>query len=279
MFTTQQLAAAIDGAEGRLCRGIARLAASSAHGHAVKVFEIGGGVAVFTQPGSPVNKLIGAGFDGPLEPAALQAAEDWFASQGARLQAEVSTLATPAVHAMLTARGYEPTGFENVLGHDLSAVPAAPADVEVSHVGPANRSALAETMVAAFSSLDAGGVGGDEIPAVDEMRRWLDTMTRLDGFRGYVARLEGRIVGGGSLRVDGEIAQFIGAGTLPAYRRRGVQTALLRARLADAASAGCSVAVIVTQPASKSQQNAQREGFALLCARQLLVKPPSAVRA
>jgi hypothetical protein len=42
---------------------------------------------------------------------------------------------------------------------------------------------------------------------------------------------------------------------------RGMQTALLRARLADAKRNGCEIGVVVTQPASKSQQNVQREGF------------------
>ena len=45
-------------------------------------------------------------------------------------------------------------------------------------------------------------------------------------------------------------------------------------RLADATAAGCDVAVIVTQPASKSQQNAQRRGFDLLYTRAVLVRQP-----
>jgi hypothetical protein len=53
-----------------------------------------------------------------------------------------------------------------------------------------------------------------------------------------------------------------------------VHTALLSARLADAAASGCDVAVITTQPGSKSQQNAQRQGFDLLYARAVLVKQP-----
>ena len=128
-------------------------------------------------------------------------------------------------------------------------------------------------MVEAFASPDVGGVGGDAIPPAAEIRRWFDITMSADGFRGYVARVDGAIAGGGSLRLDGEVAQFSGAGTLPRFRRRGVQTALLRARLMDAAAAGCTIGVVVTQPGSKSQQNVQREGFALLYARQLLVKP------
>ena len=71
---------------------------------------------------------------------------------------------------------------------------------------------------------------------------------------------------------EGGLAQLTGAATLPAHRRRGVQTALLAAPLAEATAAGCDVAVIVTQPGSKSQQNAQRQGFDLLYTRAVLVK-------
>jgi GNAT superfamily N-acetyltransferase len=94
------------------------------------------------------------------------------------------------------------------------------------------------------------------------------------GFRGYLARIDDVIVGGGSIRIDTGVAQFCGAATLPQFRRRGVQTALVRQRLANAAESGCDVAVVTTQPASRSQQNVQREGFALLYARQLWVKSP-----
>jgi hypothetical protein len=40
-----------------------------------------------------------------------------------------------------------------------------------------------------------------------------------------------------------------------------VQTALLSARLADATVAGCDIAVVTSQPGSKSRQNVQRQGF------------------
>jgi predicted acetyltransferase len=76
------------------------------------------------------------------------------------------------------------------------------------------------------------------------------------------------------MRMAEGVAQLTGAATAPAHRRRGVQSALLSARLADAAAADCDVAVITTQPGSKSQQNAQRQGFDLLYARAVLVKQP-----
>jgi GNAT superfamily N-acetyltransferase len=88
----------------------------------------------------------------------------------------------------------------------------------------------------------------------------------------YAALRDGVLAGGAGLRLADGIAQFAGAGTAPAHRRRGIQTALLAARLADATAAGCDVGVIVTQPGSTSQQNAQRRGFDLLYTRAVVVK-------
>ena len=51
-----------------------------------------------------------------------------------------------------------------------------------------------------------------------------------------------------------------------------MQSALLATRLADAAEAGCDIAVVTTAPGSKSQQNVQRQGFYFLYTRAVLVK-------
>jgi N-acetylglutamate synthase-like GNAT family acetyltransferase len=74
------------------------------------------------------------------------------------------------------------------------------------------------------------------------------------------------------MRLFEGVALLTGAATLPDKRRRGVQSALLSSRLADAGRLGCDVAVVTTQPGSKSQQNAQRQGFELLYTRAVLVR-------
>ena len=93
------------------------------------------------------------------------------------------------------------------------------------------------------------------------------------GVARYVALLDGALAGGASFHIADGGAQLAGAATDPAHRRRGVHTALLAARLADAAAAGCDIAVVTTQPGSKSQENVQRHGFDLLYTRAIVVKP------
>ena len=94
------------------------------------------------------------------------------------------------------------------------------------------------------------------------------------GVTRYVALHDGVIVGGAGLRIAEGVAQLTCAATAPGHRRRGIHSALLSARLADAAAADCDVAVVTTQPESKSQENAQRRGFDLLYTRAVLVKQP-----
>jgi ribosomal protein S18 acetylase RimI-like enzyme len=274
MFCPADLAARIDQAEARQMIAIANGAAAWDANLRPFVVPVGRGAAIYAGPGSPTNKMIGIGFGEAVDDAVLDDLEARFAARDTPLQAEVSVLAEPAVHAQLAARGYRLTSFEHVLGHPLgAAIAARPEGVDIDIVDPAEVNALGDVFIEAFASPDVGGVGGDAIPPSAEIRRWFDITMSAEGFRGYVARVDGVMAGGGSMRLDGDIAQFSGAGTLPRFRRRGVQTALLRARLMDAAAAGCTIGVVVTQPGSKSQQNVQREGFALLYARHLLVKP------
>src|SRR3954447_15209760 len=272
MFATADLAARIDRAEARLCGSIAEAVRRRAPDLRAAVFEIAGGAAVFAGPESPTNKMIAVGFDGLPAAADLDRVEREFAGRRAALQAEVSTLADAELHGGLVRRRYEPGGFENVLGHPLSDVTPADPAIVVARAEPHVIPALMDVLVTAFTTPDTGGIGGDTLPPAEAMREALARTMSVSGVEGFAARIDGRIAGAAAFRIDGGIAQFCGAGTLPAFRRRGVQTALLRARLQRAREARCSVAVVVTQPASKSQQNVQREGFALLYARQLLVK-------
>ena len=65
----------------------------------------------------------------------------------------------------------------------------------------------------------------------------------------------------GGVIPEARIAAFFGTATLPEYRGRGVQTALIAQRLHEAALAGCEYAVVSTNPGSGSQRNMERRGF------------------
>jgi ribosomal protein S18 acetylase RimI-like enzyme len=273
LFCDTALAERIERLEAQLiatASGAARRRCADAAGF---VIPIGGGVASFAEPGSPFNKVAGLGFAGVPSATALDDIEQAFAARGAHVQIELAHLADPAIGAVLTERGYRLTSFENVLGHALESRRdrVTPPGVEVRPSSDDELEAWLDVVTDAVAYPDTEGLPQHEEFAAEAVERAERDLVSA-GVRRYVALHDGVIAGGaGMLTADG-VAQLTGAATSPAHRRRGIQTALLSARLADAAADGCDVAVITAQPGSKSQQNAQRRGFDLLYTRAVLVK-------
>ena len=129
-----------------------------------------------------------------------------------------------------------------------------------------------DVVVTGFAHPDDQGVAANEQFPREALERVIGDLGSSQGFVRYLARREGEPAGGASLRLFEGVAQLAGAATLPAHRRRGVQSSLLAARLERAAAAGCELAVVTTEPGSKSQQNVQRQGFELLYSRAVLVR-------
>jgi hypothetical protein len=278
VFASIELAARIDRAEANLSAAIGTaIHAQDPYGDAF-VDEIGGGVAVYTGPSSPINKMIGVGFEGVPEEDRLIEIEDLFRIREAPLQAEVATLADPVFAAVLTRRGYVLENFENVLGrplttHDTEAPLDPEIDISVMETGEAADTWL-DAAIRGFQHADEQGVQAAPLPPRELLEQALRPYGSVPGFRRYAARIDGQLAGVASLRLGNGLAQLCGAATLPPFRRRGVQTMLLRRRLADAVRESCELAVMTTQPGSKSQENGYRQGFLLLYSRALLVKHP-----
>jgi GNAT superfamily N-acetyltransferase len=232
--------------------------------------------SLFCDIRSPLNKVVGLGFEGSPTADALDAVEHAYAAHGVRPQVELAHLVDPEIPAMLTDRGYLLESFENVLGRALDGVPAPVAigGIEVRHINDDEFEQWLEVVADAVAHPDTQGVPWhEEFPrdVYDNAERDFATT----GVQHYVALLDGELAGGAGLRVSGGIAQFAGAATVPAHRRRGIQSAFLTARLADALAAGCDTAVITVQPGSKSEHNAHRQGFELLYTRAVLVNDRS----
>ena len=281
LFASTELAARIERAEAGLVAGGAAAAARRAPEAGAFALEIAGGVAAYVGADSPFNKVAGLGFDGGLDPDRLAKVERLYAATGTPVRVELSSLAESGLTTLLTGRGYALAGFENVLARDLtrnSAPPdfRAPPDgsIAISESSPDELDRWIGLLIDGFAHADAQGVPSDESFPRASLEVAFSDMVRAGGFRRYFARVGGELAGGAGLRLDDGIAQLCGAATLPPFRRRGVQSALLEYRLAYAAAAGCDLAVVTTQPGSKSQQNVQRQGFDLLYTRAVLVREP-----
>jgi GNAT superfamily N-acetyltransferase len=126
------------------------------------------------------------------------------------------------------------------------------------------------TLVDGFAASDDSGVPVDA-PTREVIAIVIEDMIVAAGFDRYLAYVDGALAGAASMRVHEGVALLTGSSTLPEARRRGVQAALIAARLADARARGAELAVITTAPGSQSQANVTKRGFALAYARAILV--------
>ncbi|HEX5087597.1 MAG TPA: GNAT family N-acetyltransferase [Nocardioides sp.] len=269
LFCGVDLAAEIEHAEAELmaaCAGAARATEPGAF-----ALRLGGGFATYAGVDSPFTKVAGLGF-APVSPGELEEVEGACATVGVPVSVELSTLAGHELGTMLVDRGYRLVSFENVLGRGLRPGDTyRPLPDGVSVEPATDREKWLAVVVEGSAHADEQGLAAhEEFPrqVVEHAERQLLAA----GERPFLARLNGVPAGGGTWRPAGRVAQLGGAATLPAHRRRGVQSALLDHRLRDAAAAGHEVAVVTTQPGSKSQENVQRAGFELLYARAVLVR-------
>ncbi|MFD3707478.1 GNAT family N-acetyltransferase [Nocardia sp. NPDC058658] len=273
MFCDTEMAGRIERMETGAIVGGVRVGSSSVGGFSQ---EIAGGAACFAGANSPLNKVVGVGFGGVPSAAQWAAVEAAYAEVGAPVQVELAHLADPRIGAALTARGYQLASFENVLGMRVGgrAWPV-PQSVEVRCDDENSVDIWLDVVVDGFAHPDDEGVPAHEEFPRDILATVIRDMAAAGDTHRYLAYRAGVPAGGASLRMSDGIAALTGAATLPAHRRNGVQTALLSTRLNAAAAADCELAVITTQPGSKSQRNAQAQGFALLYTRAVLVKDPA----
>ena len=274
MFADAALAARIDRAEARMCAGIARYVADTQPNVQPLVTPISGGLAVYVSPKSPVNKVIGLALDTEIDLEALEQIESDWRHRNEPVRIEMSVLVDPSIGGVLTDRGYRLHGFENVLGLPIDRSDSAPAATNIT-VETVDRDQLQRWMdiaVDAFMNLDGTGSVPDDALPREQMVKVLDEVMGAPGFIHYLARIDGEAVGEAAMRIDEDLAQIAGAGTLPHARGRGVQKALLQRRLADARRAGCTLAVVTTAPGTRSQDNVMRRGFTLLYTRAILIR-------
>jgi GNAT superfamily N-acetyltransferase len=236
------------------------------------VRPLGGGVAIFVRPGSPMNKVIAAGLDAPIDEAELSEVERAFFDEGEPVRVELATLAVPETAQQLSARGYRLTGFENVLGRGISA--AAPPDLRGIEIEPMTDATLPEwkrISVEGFAHADQSGVPADQHTR-EVIAQVLDDVLRARAVDRYLARRDGVQVGAAGMRVHEGVALLAGSTTLAEHRRRGVQSALIAWRLHEAASRGATLAIIDTAPGTQSQANVMKHGFSLAYARAILIR-------
>ena len=217
--------------------------------------DVSGTYAMFDGVESPLTQTFGLGLFAAPNVDDLGTLESFFVNRGASVHHEVSPLAAAELLPMLSARGYQPVELTTVMHRPLERgrVPA----------GRATRATIRRIDADELTPwADASAAGWGESPELSAfMRNFGLIMGSSRGVSCFAAEIDGVIAGTGAMAVHDGVALLAGASTMPAYRGRGAQSALLGARLEFAAECGCDVAMMGAAPGSTSQTNAERQGF------------------
>jgi len=219
--------------------------------------EICGAYLMFDGVESPITQTFGLGMFDPVTETDLDRMEAFFRDRGAAVNHEVSPLAGVALHRRLADRGYVPLELTSVMCMSLerrAAVAAPPPGIRVRPTGPEEADLFAQTSARGWSEL------ADFREMIEDLGRIVASRPEAPGF---IAELtaDNTPIGTGAFFMHEGVALLAGASTIPEYRKRGAQKALLEARLEYSAAHGCTVAMMCAEPGSGSQRNAQRQGF------------------
>jgi GNAT superfamily N-acetyltransferase len=222
---------------------------------------VGGGIAEFRGINSPVTQAEGLGLNGPVSEEDLERLEGFFRSRGSAVFTEVCPMADQSFIEALGKRSYRVIEFSNMLMREISEhekfPPPAP-DVTIRPAELGESRLFAETVSRGFS---------EHFEPTDELISTIQEFFTGVGLTPYLAFLDGKLAGGGTLGIRKRVAGLFGTSTLPEFRKRGIQSALIAARLEIGRSAGCDVAMSITLPASGSQRNLERQGFRVVYTR------------
>jgi len=227
--------------------------------------RIAGGYALYSGPNSPLTQGVAIALDGPTTEAEFGRLESFYGERKEPVRAEMCPLADPLFLAQFGTRGYRVTEFSNVMAKELQREDRAMSSKDAPADGITIERLCADD-AQLWGSTVADGFA-EKPPSIPEIVELMKTFALIPSVECYLARIDGEVAGGAAVSFCDDVAVLFAASTLPAFRGRGVQTALLQKRLARAAEAGSELAVCVAPPGSTSQHNITRHGFETLYTR------------
>jgi hypothetical protein len=254
--TDHTLASRLERAEGHANVASVEARASVDPSVGAEWIEVDGTLAMFDGPGSPLTQTFGLGMFAPPTDGALDEIESFFSSRGADTMHETCPLGDPALLRILPDRGYRPIEQSTVLYQALSTTTHADSRME-PHVHVRTTEAD-ESLLWAM----VGSRGWGDTPELAQfMLEFGRIYARAERMVCFIAEWNGEPAAAAALSIQNGVAILAGASTIPEFRCRGLQAALLRARLAHGARIGCDLAMMAALPGSGSQRNAERRGF------------------
>lgn len=216
--------------------------------------DVAGVYAMCDGPDSPLTQTFGLGLFEPCGVHEVERIEEFFTQRGAPTSHEVCAFAAPSALSLLSARGYTPIEASVVLVRPTSTTAA-------DESGTITVRPIEVEEAPLWCRIAGEGWGSESAELGAFVESFGAVVARARGVTCFLAERDGAPVAAAALNVNNGVALFAGATTIPAARRQGAQRALFQARLAFAAARDIPLAMVVTQPGSASQRNAERQGF------------------
>jgi GNAT superfamily N-acetyltransferase len=163
----------------------------------------------------------------------LAAAVEWLRTWEVdyRVSVTADRPGTKRAEQWLATRGYEPGATVRRYLHTDSTTPAPETD---TRTGAIEIRALEPLETEGMSHIFADALNLPKLATV-----LMIGLPRWEGWSCYAAYVDGREVACGSMRISGTLALLGLDATLPEFRERGCQSALITRRLIDATRTGC----------------------------------------
>ena len=224
---------------------------------------VAGGRAIFTGTDFFTNRALGMGLQGPVQDEAVACVEAFYANRKVPAVFEIASTVDRSLLRVLAQRGYHLVRWRNLYAQTLSPLQATGTNTG-AHAKAVEICTVDESTALTWSTTLLDGFGYTAAEDRERVAIWNAMLRTRPGMAALLAQLDGIPVGAASVMCIGATAVLGGAATLPAWRRRGVQRALIAARLAVARKAGCTLALFTADPGSSSGRNAERAGFQLI---------------
>lgn len=253
-FADFTLARCLERTEGYACSQFAEARRRLHPGSGAEWIDCADTYAVFDGVESPITQTFGLGLSEQWSETSLDTMERFFLDRGATVQHEVSPFAGAEVLALLCNRKYRPVEISNVLYQAIDRTAGAQLDrISVRVIEPAEAQQ--------WSDVNARGWSHEHPDLREFILESGAISTACPSNRCFLAYYDDVPGAAGAMTIHNGIALFGGAATVPEFRRRGLQTALLNERMRYASDQRCDMAMMVALPGSDSQRNAERKGF------------------
>lgn len=259
-----------------------------------------GGIAGRSTPGGWSNTAVGMGLNGPVTQEEVDAIVAWYEEAGIEPRFEVCPFADASLLVALEMHRCVPLVFENTFfrtlakGDRVAPLVQPPPGLRVERVDPTDAAAVRRYSAVSMSGFyPEGTTPGEEDFAISAR------VVQHPRTIAFLATIDGEPAGAGAGAVSepldaacgaqlgsataaaseasggsgGRVLAMFGASVLPKFRNKGVQQALMAARLNHGIDRGAGVASIGSKPGIPTERNARRMGFQLAYTKVHVVKP------